>query len=273
MVWWKSGIRVILPAGMVVGCLASGFSQSSNPNQAPPVESAPPVPSAPPVGKASPAQPAPPAANAPAQSPSDRQIPPAATSAEPVTPATPSTEPAPATPPPEAVQIDATHPQGTPGQTAGEQTVRGQVAGQPVSRATRLRRAKRTKKVVARPLPTRPSDDSRPAVRVSGNGSAVAVDNTKVNQRDLNANELTADQAKSNRTDRETARLIRHEIYSDKSLSTYAHNIKIIARDGKVTLKGPVRTAVEKVAVETKAKEIAGATNVTSEISIKPDSD
>ena len=119
-----------------------------------------------------------------------------------------------------------------------------------------------------------PADSPRPVPRVvSGNGSVVAADNTKVNQRDLNANELTADQAKSNRTDRETARLIRHEIYSDKSLSSYAHNVKIIARDGKVTLKGPVRTAVEKAAVETKAKEIAGATNVTSEISIKPDSD
>ena len=33
---------------------------------------------------------------------------------------------------------------------------------------------------------------------------------------------------------------------ADKSLSTYAHNIKIVTRDGKVTLEGPVRSGAEK---------------------------
>ena len=30
----------------------------------------------------------------------------------------------------------------------------------------------------------------------------------------------------------------------DKTLSTCAHNVKVIAQDGQVTLKGPVRTVV-----------------------------
>ena len=55
----------------------------------------------------------------------------------------------------------------------------------------------------------------------------------------------------------------------DKSLSTYAHNIKVIAQHGKVTLKGPVRSAEEKKTVEDKATEVAGAGNVVSKISIK----
>jgi osmotically-inducible protein OsmY len=57
----------------------------------------------------------------------------------------------------------------------------------------------------------------------------------------------------------------------DKSLSTYAHNVKIVSQQGKVTLKGPVRSEEEKKIVEQKAAEVAGAGNVTNEITIKPE--
>ena len=56
----------------------------------------------------------------------------------------------------------------------------------------------------------------------------------------------------------------------DKSLSTYAHNVKIITQNGQVTLKGPVRSEDEKKTVETKAYEVAGENNVTSQLDIKP---
>ena len=56
----------------------------------------------------------------------------------------------------------------------------------------------------------------------------------------------------------------------DKSLSTYAHNVKIITQNGVVTLKGPVRSEEEKQAVEAKAKEIAGPGKVTSDLEVKP---
>ncbi len=57
---------------------------------------------------------------------------------------------------------------------------------------------------------------------------------------------------------------------NDKSLSTYAHNIKIITRDGHVTLKGPVRTEDEKTAIGEKATQVAGAGNVTNHLTIAP---
>lgn len=41
-------------------------------------------------------------------------------------------------------------------------------------------------------------------------------------------------------------REIRRVVMNDKSLSTYAHNVKIIAPNGKVTLKGTVHTEDEK---------------------------
>ena len=97
-----------------------------------------------------------------------------------------------------------------------------------------------------------------------------APDNTKVNQRDKNKAEPFADQQKENRPDREIARQIRRSLVQDKSLSTYAHNVKIIAQNGMVTLKGPVRSDEEKTAVEAKATEIAGADKVTSQLEVKP---
>jgi hyperosmotically inducible periplasmic protein len=97
-----------------------------------------------------------------------------------------------------------------------------------------------------------------------------APDNTKQNQADATQGATTADQQKMNTADRSITKQIRASIYKDKSLSTYAHNIKIISQDGKVTLKGPVRSQDEKASVEAKAVAVAGAGNVTNEIEIAP---
>ena len=73
-----------------------------------------------------------------------------------------------------------------------------------------------------------------------------------------------------NATDRELTRKIRRSIMADKSLSTYAHNIKIISQDGAVTLKGPVKSDDEKQTVVAKAVAVAGsADKVTDQISVK----
>lgn len=97
-----------------------------------------------------------------------------------------------------------------------------------------------------------------------------APDNTKVNERDRSKDEPTADQQKDNRSDRDITQQIRESIMKDKSLSTYAHNVKIITQNGMVTLKGPVRSEEEKKTVEARATEVAGDNKVTSELDIKP---
>src|ERR1700745_704773 len=96
--------------------------------------------------------------------------------------------------------------------------------------------------------------------------SRAPADNTKVNQRDRNQAEPTADQQKENSTDRQLAQQIRRALAKDKSLSSSAHNVKIIAQNGGVTLKGPVNSQQEKQAVEAKAAEIAGAGQVNSKL-------
>ena len=101
-------------------------------------------------------------------------------------------------------------------------------------------------------------------------GSQVPADNTKVNQRDRNQNEPTAEQQRENPNDRQLTQQIRRALVKDKSLSTSAHNVKIIAQNGTVTLKGPVKSDEEKQAIEAKATEIAGAGKVNSEIQVAP---
>jgi len=95
-----------------------------------------------------------------------------------------------------------------------------------------------------------------------------APDNTKVNKADRAKGAVTADQQKENPADRDLAKKIRQSVVADKSLSTYAHNVKIVAQGGQVTLKGPVRTEAEKTSIAAKATEIAGADKVTNEITV-----
>jgi hyperosmotically inducible periplasmic protein len=98
-------------------------------------------------------------------------------------------------------------------------------------------------------------------------------DNTKMNRRDRSKAEPTADQGKNNATDRELMQQIRKSVMDDKSLSSNAHNVKIIAQGGKVTLKGTVNSEDEKKAVEEKAAAVAGADNVTNEVMVKTSHD
>jgi len=102
--------------------------------------------------------------------------------------------------------------------------------------------------------------------------NAPASDNTKMNQRDQNPNQATADQQQNNPSDRDITQQVRAAIVADKDLSTDAHNVKVITQNGQVTLKGPVRSEDEKHAVEHKAAGVAGEGNVTSELTVKPKS-
>jgi hyperosmotically inducible periplasmic protein len=101
-------------------------------------------------------------------------------------------------------------------------------------------------------------------------GAQTPADNTKVNARDRAKTAVTADQQKENAGDRELSQKIRRALVKDKSLSSYAHNVKVVTQGGQVTLKGPVRTEEEKRSVEAKATEVAGAGKVTNELSIAP---
>jgi osmotically-inducible protein OsmY len=86
-----------------------------------------------------------------------------------------------------------------------------------------------------------------------------------------NSSTPTADQAKNNTSDRELMRKIRRDVVKDKSLSTYGHNVKIIATAGKVTLRGPVNSDDERKAIVDLAQKYAGDGNVVDELTVKGD--
>jgi osmotically-inducible protein OsmY len=59
---------------------------------------------------------------------------------------------------------------------------------------------------------------------------------------------------------------IRRALIKDKSLSIAAHNVTIITKGGKVTLKGRVESAAEKQTVASAASSVAGAGNVEDQL-------
>jgi len=80
----------------------------------------------------------------------------------------------------------------------------------------------------------------------------------------------TADQQSSSASDRQLTAQIRKSLMADKSLSTYAHNIKIITSNGAVTLKGPVKSDEEKQQIAAKAAEVAGGPDkIDNQLTVK----
>jgi hyperosmotically inducible periplasmic protein len=94
--------------------------------------------------------------------------------------------------------------------------------------------------------------------------------NSAINEGHNRPEEATADRQSNEKSDVDLTAEIRRSIVSDKALSSNAHNVKIIAQNGQVTLKGPVKSEAEKNAVALRASSIAGQPNVKNEIDVQP---
>jgi osmotically-inducible protein OsmY len=79
----------------------------------------------------------------------------------------------------------------------------------------------------------------------------------------------TADNQTNAKSDRLTTQKIRKAIIADKTLSTYAHNVKIITADGLVTLKGPVQSEDERQKIVSDAAGVVSADKITNELTVK----
>jgi hyperosmotically inducible periplasmic protein len=95
--------------------------------------------------------------------------------------------------------------------------------------------------------------------------STTAPDNSANNK----MHRKTADQQMGDTPDRATTQKIRKAIIADKSLSMYGHNVKIITRNGAVTLKGPVHSQEEKDTIASKAAEVVGQDKVMNQLTVK----
>lgn len=94
-------------------------------------------------------------------------------------------------------------------------------------------------------------------------------DNTEKNKRDRQGNTMTAEKQGNSKADVDLLARIRRAITKDGSLSTNAHNVKIVVNDGQVWLRGPVATAAERDQVVAMAKQLAGENNVRNFLEVK----
>jgi osmotically-inducible protein OsmY len=99
--------------------------------------------------------------------------------------------------------------------------------------------------------------------------AATQPDNTARNVRDRKNSTLTPLDQGHSQADRDTTAQIRKEILAGKDLSANAKNVKIITVDGRVTLRGPVKTAEEKRLIGEIAERIAHSENVDNQLEVK----
>jgi hyperosmotically inducible periplasmic protein len=98
---------------------------------------------------------------------------------------------------------------------------------------------------------------------------AHSADNTGVNERDRADAAIKPTDQPNNPADIKVAAAVRRSISKDDSLSTMAHNIKLVASSGIVTLRGPVKSAAEKAQIEQLALAAPGVSSVRNELDIK----
>jgi hyperosmotically inducible protein len=96
-----------------------------------------------------------------------------------------------------------------------------------------------------------------------------AADNTAKNKRDRDDATATPEDQSNQSSDVELAAKIRRAIVGADDLSFTARNVKILAENGHVTLRGPVTSAAEKSRVEQTARKAAGSARVVSELEIE----
>lgn len=103
------------------------------------------------------------------------------------------------------------------------------------------------------------------AVTESASGD---VDNATRNVRDRGGRTLTPADQGNHITDVKITQQIRKAVTGADDFSVNAKNVKIITVGGRVTLRGPVRTAAEKSAIAEMAVRVAGVENVDNQLEI-----
>jgi hyperosmotically inducible periplasmic protein len=113
----------------------------------------------------------------------------------------------------------------------------------------------------------RSKDDLSPNGNASMSRDSVQRDNSAVNQRDQLDTAKTPFDQNENQKDISTTADIRKRLVSSK-MSVNAQNVKIITQDGRVTLRGPVENAAEKMRIDEIARDVAGEDKVASQLEV-----
>jgi osmotically-inducible protein OsmY len=114
-----------------------------------------------------------------------------------------------------------------------------------------------------------PAKVATPAPAVAEGQTTPKADNTAMNSRDKGGGTLTPQNQTNQVNDRDLLAAVRRAVAKDKSLSKSAHNVKIVATNGVVTLRGPVKSAEEKAQVEKLAQDVTGVASVENQLDVK----
>lgn len=118
-----------------------------------------------------------------------------------------------------------------------------------------------------------PSGAERPSSTAAAarvDNTIARADNTDVNERDRSATAKTPLDQSNTQADLDITQAIRKAVVGDKALSFNAKNVKIITEAGRVTLRGPVASADERVKVVSFAKQASGVVAVDDQLEIAP---
>ena len=105
--------------------------------------------------------------------------------------------------------------------------------------------------------------------RSSGKSSATAAHET-ADTTDTLAVPLNPDEQGASQEDLQITRHIRQTIASDPEFSAKAKNVKVVAVNGKVTLRGEVGSVQEQRAIASIARRATGAVSVDNQMEVKP---
>lgn len=97
----------------------------------------------------------------------------------------------------------------------------------------------------------------------------VDADNTGKNARDRDSAAVTPLDQGNSAADLDMTKKIREAVVADEALSSNARNVKIITKDGAVTLRGPVKDAAEKARVVAIARNVAGQAPVADQLEVE----
>lgn len=124
---------------------------------------------------------------------------------------------------------------------------------------------------------TEPVDTARPNATTDAGGRAaptppatsVPPDNSATNARDRDGATMTPMDQKENEVDLTLTKKIRQGVIDAEGLSITAKNVKIITADGRVTLRGPVKSVDERNRIVAVAAQLAGANNVDDQLEVE----
>lgn len=106
-------------------------------------------------------------------------------------------------------------------------------------------------------------------VNAAGETTGSRLENTERNVRDKGDTTLTPEDQSENESDIRITAEIRKAITDDDSLSVNAHNVKVITRNGTVTLRGPVDSEAEKTKLQAIVQQVSGVSQVDNQLEAK----